>query len=169
MTPSPVPNPLWSRIQQYMDDPSHRYPPKPADLSRDSGVTEQVLSKWKAKPVFPRPDHLVAFAAGTGIPYEELLKAVLEGRDYLPGPAGSAKIVLSRRMRRILHQVGMIMIEELKSDAASGPPRKPVDLSDIFSREDAGPSEDPALSDLDDTLLHAAKKGDLEDSGENSI
>jgi len=77
-------NPLWDRIQQYMDDPSHRYSPKPADLARETGISEQVLSKWKAKPVLPEPLLLLAFAMGTGVPYAELLTEALRGKGYVP-------------------------------------------------------------------------------------
>lgn len=94
-------NPLWDLIQAYMDDPKHRYRVVAADLSRETGVSEQVLSKWKAKPVLPNPLHLVAFAAGTGIPYESLLTAVLEGRGYLPRLSGT-RIVLPKAFKEQL-------------------------------------------------------------------
>lgn len=76
-------NPLWDLIQKYMDDPKHRYPPKPADLARETGISEQVLSKWRTKNVIPNPQLMLAFSAGTGIPYADLLTAALRGRGYL--------------------------------------------------------------------------------------
>lgn len=80
----PDPNPLWELIQSYMDDPKHRYPPRPADLARETNVSDQVISKWKAKPVLPTAEQLLKFAAGTGIDYLDLLEAALVGRGYLP-------------------------------------------------------------------------------------
>jgi hypothetical protein len=78
------PNPLWDVIQAYMDDPKHRYPPKPADLARETGVSDQVLSKWKARPTLPSPDQLIRVARGTGIPYADLLMAAVRGKGYVP-------------------------------------------------------------------------------------
>lgn len=77
-------NPLWDLIQSYMDDPKHRYPPRPADLARETGLSEQLLSKWKSKPMLPEAGYLQMFAYGTGVSYEALLTAALEGRKYLP-------------------------------------------------------------------------------------
>lgn len=77
-------NPLWELIQAYMDDPRHRYPPKAADLARETGVSDQVISKWKMKRVLPTGQQLRLFAAGTGISYYLLLEAALRGRGYLP-------------------------------------------------------------------------------------
>ncbi|MGZ3337093.1 MAG: helix-turn-helix domain-containing protein [Isosphaeraceae bacterium] len=75
-------NPLWARIQRHMDET--RYNPKAADLARETGVSEQVLSKWRAKPVMPETALLLAFSRGTGIPYGELLCAAMEGRGLVP-------------------------------------------------------------------------------------
>lgn len=90
-------NPLWDLIQTYMDDPKHRYPPKPADLARETGVSEQVLSKWKAKPVLPDALVLMTFSRGTGIPYGALLRAALEGKRYLPP---GAAVTMPRRWEK---------------------------------------------------------------------
>lgn len=54
-----VNNPLWALIQEYMDHAKHWYTVRPADIARDSGVSEQVLSKWKQKPTLPSFDQLV--------------------------------------------------------------------------------------------------------------
>lgn len=75
---------LWEVIQAYMDDPAHRYSPKPADLARETGISDQVLSKWKSRPRLPTPTQLIRFAQGTGLSYEDLLIAALKGKDYLP-------------------------------------------------------------------------------------
>lgn len=77
-------NPLWALIQAYMDDSKHRYPPKPADLARETGVSDQVISKWKYKPTLPSSEQLFRFAKGTGLDYLELLAAALVGKGYLP-------------------------------------------------------------------------------------
>lgn len=77
-------NPLWDLIQRYMDDPKHRYSPKPADLARETGVSEQVISKWKTKPTLPSVEQLARFSLGTGIGYFELLVAALAGKGYVP-------------------------------------------------------------------------------------
>lgn len=84
-------NPLWDVIQEYMDDSSHRYPPKPADLARETGVTDQVISKWKQKATLPTAEQLVRFSRGTGIPFLDLLVAALRGKGYLPVGALQAR------------------------------------------------------------------------------
>ena len=76
-------NPLWAMIQQYMDNPMHRYPPKPADLARECNLSPQVLSKWKQRPTLPEPEQLIRLAVGTGIPYLRLLEAALAGKRYI--------------------------------------------------------------------------------------
>lgn len=78
------PNPLWDLIQGYLDDSSHRYSPKVADLSRETGVSDQVFSKWKAKPVLPTTPQLIRVSQATGISYPELLIAALKGKGFLP-------------------------------------------------------------------------------------
>lgn len=151
-------NPLWDLIQTYMDDPKHRYPPKPADLARETGVSEQVISKWKSKPVLPSPLFLMAFSAGTGIPYADLLRAALQGQMYLSPQDGATRIEFSRTFLRVLQSEGPGLVDELRRRAALKVASKPVDLSDLFR-----------MSELDDTLPVAAKEDGLEDSGENSI
>lgn len=81
-------NALWDLIQRYMDDPGHRYPPKPADLARETGVSDQVISKWKKRASLPTVDQLAKFSKGTGIGYFELLTAALVGKGYLPDAPG---------------------------------------------------------------------------------
>lgn len=80
-------NPLWDLLQAYMDSPLHEYSPRPADLARKTGVSEQVLSKWKQRPVLPTPAQLGKVASGTGLPFSYLLEAALQGRGYLPSDA----------------------------------------------------------------------------------
>jgi transcriptional regulator with XRE-family HTH domain len=88
----PSKNPLWDVIQEFMDDPKHRYAPKVADIARESGVSDQVLSKWKARPTLPTPEQLIRVAKGTGIPYGTLLVAALRGKGYVP-PARLQEVV----------------------------------------------------------------------------
>lgn len=87
-----APNPLWDLIQSYMDLPTHRYPPRPADLARETGVSDQVISKWKQKPILPTAEQLTRFAKGTGIPYIDLLEAALRGKGYLPTSAAGLRL-----------------------------------------------------------------------------
>lgn len=84
-------NPLWDVIQAFMDDPRHRYRPKPADLARETGISEQVFSKWKKRPTLPEPEQLNRLSAGTGINYARLLEAALDGKGYFI--AGPSRIV----------------------------------------------------------------------------
>lgn len=81
-------NPFWDLIQRYMDDPRHRYRPKAADIARESDLSGQLLSKWKARPTLPEPEQLVRLSRGTGINYARLLEAALAGKGYfIAGPA----------------------------------------------------------------------------------
>lgn len=86
-----TPNPLWAMIQRYMDHPKHRYPPRPADIARECGISQQLLSKWKAKPTLPSPDQLWRLSRGTGIMYPRLLEAALQGKGYFV--AGPSRVV----------------------------------------------------------------------------
>ena len=92
-------NPLWDVIQAYMDDPAHRYAPKVADIARETGVSDQLLSKWKKQAVLPKAAHLLRVAKGTGISYERLLRAALEGQNYLPP---GSRIILPARLDDLL-------------------------------------------------------------------
>lgn len=103
-------NPLWDRIQLYMDDPKHRYRPLAADLARETGISEQVLSKWKAKASMPKPHQLLQFSSGTGIPYADLVLAMLKGQGYLPQYPGS-ELVISIYLQRFLEATGRALIE----------------------------------------------------------
>lgn len=76
-------NPLWDLIQRYMDHPGHRYSPRAADIARETGVSDQLLSKWKKAPTLPEPEQLRRIAVGTGIPYPRLLEAALRGKGYI--------------------------------------------------------------------------------------
>jgi hypothetical protein len=145
-------NPLWDVIQNYMDEPKHRYPPKPADLARETGISEQVLSKWKAKPVLPQPIFLLAFSAGTGIPYSTLLTAALHGTSYLfRGDYVSTTQALENAL-------GGDPGKDLIARVRAGAPRPHPDLT-MFGV--------PNVSDAADTpYLAAANEGDIEESGE---
>jgi hypothetical protein len=77
-------NPLWDVIQEFLDDPTHRFSPRVADLSRETGVSEQVFSKWKQRPTLPEAGLLLAVSQGTGISYGRLLVAALAGKGYAP-------------------------------------------------------------------------------------
>ena len=89
-------NPLWDLIQAYMDLPTHRYAPKPADLARETGVSDQVISKWKSTPTLPSAEQLSKFSIGTGIEYVSLLTAALKGKGYLP-PDVEVEMILQMR------------------------------------------------------------------------
>jgi len=55
-----------------------------ADLARQTGISSQVISKWKGRAILPEPGQLAALARGTGLNYLELLDAALRGKRYLP-------------------------------------------------------------------------------------
>lgn len=83
-----VTNPLWVLLQDYMDYAGHIYSIRPADLARDSGVSEQLLSKWKSKPMLPSSEQLEKIAKATRISYFALLEAAIRGKGYLPDNYG---------------------------------------------------------------------------------
>lgn len=85
---------LWEAIQSHMDDPSLPYSPKPADISRKTGISAQVLSKWKSAPTLPDPEQLARLAKGTGLSYLTLLAASLKGKGYLPADAELSATVM---------------------------------------------------------------------------
>lgn len=152
-------NALWELIQRYMDDPGHRYPPKPADLARETGVSEQVISKWKTKATMPSVEQLARFSLGTGIGYFELLIAALIGKGYLPD-VDDATIHLGNGAR----------VEDFLAGHAS-PPSAWAGTNLIGSDGRGRPVTKSggvaiAMSDPDESLPAAAKKGQIEGTGE---
>jgi transcriptional regulator with XRE-family HTH domain len=82
-------NPLWALLVAYMDHPARgTHSMTQADLARETGLSDQVLSKWKSSPTFPNPAHLIQVANRTGINYFALLEAVMRGKGYLPDDYG---------------------------------------------------------------------------------
>lgn len=154
-------NPLWDLIQRYMDDPGHRYPPKPADLARETGVSEQLISKWKMKPTMPSVEQLARFSKGTGIGYFELLIAALIGRGYLPN-VEHITIHLPGSSRAIDDFIDASPPSGWAGTNLIGTSRRGQPMTTL-----GGVSVD--MSEDDDTLPAAAKKGAIEEPGETNI
>lgn len=160
-------NPLWDRIQMYMDDPKHRYRPLAADLARETGISEQVLSKWKSKPSMPKPHQLLQFASGTGVPYADLILAMLKGQGYLPQYPGS-ELVISIYLQHFLEATGRALIESDDGVVVDGERLSPTELFRVRLAEIRREQRDAGLSVVPDTtgLPAAANEGDVEEAGE---
>lgn len=73
---------LWAVIQRYIDN--QRYRPSERQIANELGVSPQAMTKWKRPVGLPARDSLVAIARLTGVPYRQVLDAVLVDIDYLP-------------------------------------------------------------------------------------
>lgn len=74
---------LYALIQGWKD--TFRWnPPSDAQLGRAIGVTRSAVYQWKVGENKPKPPVMRALHVATGIPYRELLDAMLTDQGYLP-------------------------------------------------------------------------------------
>lgn len=85
---------LWRCIEDYANRQAGPFQArvKPADIARATGLSEQLLSKWRYTPTLPKPGQLAAVRDGVGVPYNAMLEAALSDRGWLPEPARGAAL-----------------------------------------------------------------------------
>ncbi len=77
---SPVTTRLWRIVEEHLDDNPYK---QTSDVAREMGVSDQLLSKWRKRPVQPSREHMEALARVTGVSYWAVLRAALIDKGLL--------------------------------------------------------------------------------------
>lgn len=93
---------------------------KPADIARATGLSEQLLSKWRYKATLPRPEQLAVVRDRVGVPYMALLEAALTDRGWLPEPGR----IRTPSTREAEHDEAVRIGTEMGRSATTGKPSR---------------------------------------------
>lgn len=113
---------MWRCIEQHVNRRAGPFQARvsAADISRATGISAQVLSKWRHTPTLPDPEMLATVAAGIHAPYRELLEAALQDRGWLPEPRALRRTVDQRLQEGGLNErLDALVAQETDDDAST--------------------------------------------------